>query len=714
MIRVSLSVRRMTCPGTCLLWASLAAASSWGQVSFPTYPYILPAVAQSGGPVYVVPGTVTESTPFNLTAASGSVCLQGVPGGICTNAAGIEVAGSPSPGTFTTFAGTVGASSGKWSFGALLMSIEGVGTVQVFPSKPPNGLGSKTPSTKLTLTGATFGSLGFTFPSAGIDSPRITFLVADNEYSDNSGDFLLSLVSPLLEFQPWSTSKVMQLVGPCDWQFWESGKGPCNPTAASLGAPSQILGMGLGYSFPDLTHGKLIFLFGDTVGVEIPSGESLQTNDPACPAAAPSSPPPSPCFPNFHARDTIATAPDASTPLSLTLDFLQSKPGIDPLNHIPNSPLFVEPSPQPDGTVVDMGTDDIPNSGVNVNGENYIVVNTGHTSKDGQEFARSVLVDYAGSSAATEFVGGRTLSKANIRKLVCEGITCIQEVFQDGHFVFVSPHILPIAFAQQLGLSEPGVLFFGNGQYRAESIYLSYIPASQFWKGKDAMGNDTTMYFTGLDNAGRPTWSNNELCAVPVIYDNPTGLPKSSGCIVQEFSVPAQPVDPGTVGNVSVTYNSDLALWLMTWDGGRQQAPSSLIHVNGDYFSYAPAPWGPWSTPTLIYNECEFAAAPYHQGFGDFIRYVPGPDNPCPSVPLSGPAGPIIGTAGAPFTGTAPPKGGPGSSTAHSRRGGQFAPLQIESFATVNGGQLSIYFDLSTWNPYTVVLMQSNFTINPN
>jgi hypothetical protein len=83
-------------------------------------------------------------------------------------------------------------------------------------------------------------------------------------------------------------------------------------------------------------------------------------------------------------------------------------------------------------------------------------------------------------------------------------------------------------------------------------------------------------------------------------------------------------------------------------------------------------------------------------------------------VPLSGPAGPIIGTAGAPFTGTAPPKGGPGSSTAHSTRGGQFAPLQIESFATVNGGQLSIYFDLSTWNPYTVVLMQSNFTISPN
>ena len=37
----------------------------------------------------------------------------------------------------------------------------------------------------------------------------------------------------------------------------------------------------------------------------------------------------------------------------------------------------------------------------------------------------------------------------------------------------------------------------------------------------------------------------------------------------------------------------------------------------------------------------------------------------------------------------------------------------IERFTTVNGNMLTIYYTLSTWNPYTVVKMRSQFKIAP-
>jgi hypothetical protein len=166
--------------------------------------------------------------------------------------------------------------------------------------------------------------------------------------------------------------------------------------------------------------------------------------------------------------------------------------------------------------------------------------------------------------------------------------------------------------------------------------------------------------------------------------------------------------DPGTAGNVSVSFNKTLRLWLMTWDGGRQTGA-----IGGIFFSYASAPWGPWSTPQLIYNAC--LAHSYGQGYGDFIHYVfDSTNDECgdlgvPVTNFSGPEGPIIGTAGNPFLGTAPSDG----QTAISRRGGIYAPFQIGRFASVENGGLSIYFNMSTWNPYTIVLMESSFAIAP-
>lgn len=221
-----------------------------------------------------------------------------------------------------------------------------------------------------------------------------------------------------------------------------------------------------------------------------------------------------------------------------------------------------------------------------------------------------------------------------------------------GHFILDAMHEIPAG----VGVSTPSVMMFGLGAYRATDVYLSMTPESGFESGQG------TRYYTGFSK-GQPIWSAQESAAVPVVVDNPLGGP-------------AWPKDAPTIGNVSVSYSRDAGLWLMTYDGGRQSENTA-----GVYFAYAPMPWGPWSKPQLIFN------AKRDHGFGVFIHnkdYHP-----------PGPAGPMIGT-----------------NDPNTARGGDFAPQMIERFTQVKGTTLSIYYTMSTWNPYTVVKMRSQFKIS--
>jgi hypothetical protein len=217
-----------------------------------------------------------------------------------------------------------------------------------------------------------------------------------------------------------------------------------------------------------------------------------------------------------------------------------------------------------------------------------------------------------------------------------------------GHFVFTALHA-----------SGSDVLMFGAGNYRASDVYLSKTPANTFASGVG------TLYFAGLVN-GQPTWSTRESDAVPVVQDNP-------------LSGPVWPNDSPSVGNMSVIYSNDLKLWLMSYDGGRQSGVTK-----GDYFTYAQQPWGPWATPQLIFNIVRDHAD------GVFIH---DPDI-VPNPPGDGLNGPTIGDID-PYTTV----------------GGAFAPLMIERFTRVVGDTLKIYYNISTWNPYTVVRMRSEFHI---
>jgi hypothetical protein len=528
------------------------------------------------------------------------------------------------------------------------------------------------------------------------------------------------------------TTKVIQLNGPCDWPSWDpktppqngdyAAAGECGLTAAQAipGDPyiaTGVMGQDLGSSF-EVTDtvgrrtAKLIFLFGDTIGFDT---AKCRDDKALCPQPDPAKT----AFPKFDAKDTLAWSTSAAEG-DFTINYFAL-----PLPGNPDSPLFVtEPGkgylpPQPSGEepsyvskghTVNMGAYDVPNSGISLNGQTYLIINTGRQIADSTSAVYSVLVKFDGISA---FTTGRTVSETNYDY----GIPCVEAphrgclpVLPDpGHFVFDAlAHIdvpgpcIPILADACIQLPLDAVGIYGTGQYRASSLYFSYVPTNSFETGTDAGGNPTTNYFAGYEKDGTtPKWTNQESAAQPLFWDNPP-----------TFAPPAYgESDPGTVGNVSLFYDSNAQLWMMLYDGGRIGGHATT----GIYFTYAADPWGPWEKPQLIYNACQ-AHKDNGQGYGDILFYYTKDasdqaENECPSAlsginpgangnaAWSGPAGPVIGTPD------------PFGHEAFTRRGGEYAPQIISRFSGSKGGALKLQFGLSTWNPYTVVLMETDFTI---
>lgn len=169
--------------GTCL------AAS----VQFPSSPLTVSGTSATGAS-FTYSGTLTQNDTIAFTQ-SGNPCLQSAGTGYCVNGAGVltvaATVGSTPVGGSSTFAGPSGViPAGTWTYGALLMTVSGVGTVQVFPTNAANGLGSSTPPAGLTLPATTLSALGF--PSFSQSNPTITFILADTFFGDNGGQFSLS------------------------------------------------------------------------------------------------------------------------------------------------------------------------------------------------------------------------------------------------------------------------------------------------------------------------------------------------------------------------------------------------------------------------------------------------------------------------------------------------------------------------------------------
>lgn len=170
-----------------LLLLSLMAVSSYGQIVIPGNSINVPAI-NAGGVSFTYTGTLTQASTIQFVQTQ-NPCLQYSQALYCVNGAGVIISGG-TVGTSSGFSGTMLGTSGSWTYGALVMNISGVGTVQVFPVNAGNGSGSATPPANLTLPATSLSALGF--GSFSVNNPTITFAVADSDHSDNTGQFVVS------------------------------------------------------------------------------------------------------------------------------------------------------------------------------------------------------------------------------------------------------------------------------------------------------------------------------------------------------------------------------------------------------------------------------------------------------------------------------------------------------------------------------------------
>jgi hypothetical protein len=212
-----------------------------------------------------------------------------------------------------------------------------------------------------------------------------------------------------------------------------------------------------------------------------------------------------------------------------------------------------------------------------------------------------------------------------------------------------------------------GIFIFGVPRYRASVPYLALAPI-------ESLADPATWrFFAGRSENGQPRWVSGPEWARG-------GAPEGPGPAAwrppgePEIFVPV-PEGGRCMGELSVTWNPALRQWLMLY-----QCPG------GVWARVAPAPWGPWSLPTAIL------------GPGDKLgcRLLMIPDG-CGNRRDFWPAKHHNGK----FEG-----------------GGTYAPYVLNRYTTAAetqgpGRSATIYWLVSTWNPYAVSVMRTTLHVDP-
>jgi len=122
--------------------------------------------------------------------------------------------------------------------------------------------------------------------------------------------------------------------------------------------------------------------------------------------------------------------------------------------------------------------------------------------------------------------------------------------------------------------------------------------------------------------------------------------------------------DQSGVGELSVTYNPTFGKWIMLYNNGDPR---------GINMRTADRPWGPWSDVQVVFHPWDDG------GYGHFM-HVSWETARVDSVHDRG---------------------------RENEWGGEYGPYQYGELARATADSITIYFNLSTWNPYTVVLMKA-------
>jgi hypothetical protein len=219
---------------------------------------------------------------------------------------------------------------------------------------------------------------------------------------------------------------------------------------------------------------------------------------------------------------------------------------------------------------------------------------------------------------------------------------------------FSAEHFLNVSIAtvqgKDLGLPEfdDTLAIWGTGIYHSSEPYLAAMPLS---------GSDTfkpVRYYTGTQD-GKPTWvDGNEDAAAPLFQDP-------------------------TIAELSVRYNTYLGAWMMTY---------TSLSVHAVCIRLSATPWGPWTAPLHIQDI-----------FGDPPSYAH-VDNR-----LDPPRQDWM------YDGSMQVPGG-GQTEMANTGWVAYSPAIIEPLiqGKTADAVTTIYYTMSTWSPYTVVLLSAKLS----
>ena len=130
------------------------------------------------------------------------------------------------------------------------------------------------------------------------------------------------------------------------------------------------------------------------------------------------------------------------------------------------------------------------------------------------------------------------------------------------------------------------------------------------------------------------------------------------------------------IGELGVNWNPFVKRWIMLYNCLDNNPPSN---PRGVYMRVAEQPWGPWSSAQTIFNPVADG------GYCHFMHRAVNAQNPTACDNLSDPNRLDVS-------------------------GGEYAPYFISRFTTgdVANSTSTFYYTLSTWNPYTEVIMKTS------
>jgi len=463
-----------------------------------------------------------------------------------------------------------------------------------------------------------------------------------------------------ISYEPGSTQKISQLSGEYDNQGVTSedqrntipyAKYTINRTWTNW----RIFGVDGG--IPVEHKGILYFLFGD---ITITGAKEGYPEEPAegCPGRG-------------GARDCIAYSTDTTPADGISLTFL-SPDWWDDLNGDKFHPFTILQFPYIFGPIKTGGMEG-PVEGVSYNGNMYVYSTTGwYKVGDDGYFSYSVLARSTDDGRTFFYLydlSNSLIASPEPCKFTTQVMAKVVENSTDKNGVNT---LLPLS---QDDKDKPVLFIWGAGNpYRQSNVYLAYQLLEDIDYASFPPLFPNRYYYKGLGPDSKPMWSPNESDAIPLFEQM---------CYVRDENWNIIGERPG-MGEFSVAWNQYLNKWIMLYN-----------HCNprGINFRVADYPWGPWSENAAVLFDpwedkgyCYFMHKNWNNGacHDDVYDYVY--DNAYCDT----------NDDGEPDT---------------NRKyvwGGEYGPFIINRYTTgVQDQQTTIYFTLSTWNPYQKVLMKS-------